>query len=512
LGDYFTRKYFYFKGMKRIASLYFFLLLLLLPAFSQNGKVYDDNENIRKAHQFIFALRPQSSENLLLEEEKTNPNNAYITFYRLYWDVIDLLTSNSIDKYKKTVPKLEGYVEKIENAPENARDYKLLLGEAKVYSGMLKVKYGSKFSGMVDCLKGYKLFESNKKEYPDFEPNDEIIGMFHIAVSFMPKFLRWGIKIFGISGDPVTGLKELSEFSKFAQGKPGLEEEAFLMTMGAYKLMGQDERAMKLIKEKKNGFNDIALLNYLISTICLESNDAETAITMLSNISMDKIETPFPPIYYLTGRAKLFRLDPDAQIPMKRFLKESDGPDFKKATLYNLACYSLAMGKIDDYKSYMKQVKENGREFSNRDIEAQYEAESTVPPNIHLMRAGLLIRGGYTERAKPELIKVENMTGLLLEEQVRFNYLSGEYNRLINNPAEAEKYYLKAINSGNEKALDSAHEAIVQLGLMKEKMGLKQEAEKYYHQCLQFKDNDSPYYDLYNNKAKAGLIRLSQSS
>jgi hypothetical protein len=160
----------------------------------------------------------------------------------------------------------------------------------------------------------------------------------------------------------------------------------------------------------------------------------------------------------------------------------------------------------------MKQVKANGRELTARDIEAQYESETTVPPNIHLMRAGLLIRGGFAERVIPELVKVENMTGLVLEEQVRFCYLSGEYNRLINNPVEAEKNYLKAINLGNEKALDSAHEAIVRLGLMKEKIGLKQEAEKYYRQCLQFKDNDSPYYDLFNNKAKAGLIRLSQSS
>ena len=284
------------------------------------------------------------------------------------------------------------------------------------------------------------------------------------------------------------------------------------MTMGAYKLMGQDELAMKLIKDRMNGFKDIVLLNYLAASICLESNEAETAIAMLSNISPDKLETPFPPIYYLTGRAKLFRLDPDVQIPMKRFLKESDGPDFKKATYYNLACSALTSGKTDEYTNYMKQVKVNGREFSNRDIEAQYESESVAIPNINLMRAGLLIRGGYAQRAWSELIKVQNVNGLTIEEQVRFYFLSGEYNRLIIKPVEAEQNYLKAINLGNAEGLDTAHEAIIQLGLMKEKIGSKSEAEKHYQQCLRFKDNNSPYFDLYNNKAKAGLIRLSQSS
>jgi hypothetical protein len=275
--------------------------------------------------------------------------------------------------------------------------------------------------------------------------------------------------------------------------------------------MGQDELAINLIKARMNGFRDIAVLNYLAATMCLESNEAETAITMLSNISAEKLETPFPPVFYLTGKAKLFRLDPDAYIPMQWFLNESKGPDFQKATLYNLACLALASGEKDEYLNYVNQVKARGRELSNRDIEAQYEAGSATIPNMYLMRAGLLIRGGYAQRALPELLNVQNMTNLTVEEQVRFHFLSGEYNRLINNPVEAENNYLKAINIGYEKGLDNSQYAIIQLGLMKEKNGLNQEAEKYFKQCLDYKTNDSPYADLYNNKAKAGLIRISNS-
>jgi hypothetical protein len=497
--------------MKRIVLMYFFLFSLIFPAISQTVKVYDNNENIKKAHQLIYALKTQTAEKLLQAEERDNPKNGYIVFYRFYAEVIDLVISNSPDKYKKVSTKLDEYISRIEKLPSNAPDYKMLLGEAKVYSGMLNVKYGSKLSGMLECLKGYKLLESNGKQYPEFEPNKKIPGIIHIAVSFMPKVLRWGIKILGIKGDPVTGLKELSDYSKFASGKPGMNEEAFLLTMGAFKIMGQDELAMKLIKSRMDGFKDIALLNYLAATMCLESNEAETAITMLSNISAEKLETPFPPIFYLTGKAKLFRLDPDAHIPMKRFLKESNGPDFQKATLYNLACLALASGEKDEYLNYINQVKVKGRELSNRDIEAEYEAESKALPNMYLMRAGLLIRGGYAQKAWPELLNVQNMSNLTIEEQVRFYFLSGEYNRLISNPVEAENNYLNAINIGSEKGLDNSQHAMIRLGLMKEKSGLNKEAEKYFKQCLDFKGNDSPYADLYNNKAKAGLIRISNS-
>jgi hypothetical protein len=497
--------------MKNFILLFIFQLTVVIPGISQSAGIYDNNENIRLAHQCIYALKMQTAEKLLQDEERSNPQNAYVVFYRFYAEVIDLIISNSPEKFKKASPKLDEYIGRIEKLPSNAPDYKMLFGEAKVYSGMLNVKYGSKFSGMLDCLKGYKLLESNGKQSPDFEPNKKIPGIIHIGVSFMPKVLRWAIKILGIKGDPVTGLKELSDYSKFARGKPGMNEEAFLLTMGAFKIMGQDELAINLIKARMNGFKDIALLNYLAATMCLESNEAETAITMLSNISAEKLETPFPPVFYLTGKAKLFRLDPDAHIPMQRFLNESKGPDFQKATLYNLACLALASGEKDEYLNYVNQVKARGRELSNRDIEAQYEAGSATIPNMYLTRAGLLIRGGYTQRALPELLNVQNMTNLTVEEQVRFHFLSGEYNRLINNPVEAENNYLKAINIGYEKGLDNSQYAIIQLGLMNEKNGLNQEAEKYFKQCLDYKTNDSPYADLYNNKAKAGLIRISNS-
>lgn len=496
--------------MKQILFISFLQLFLFFPVLSHADPFYDNNENIRRAHQDIYALKTQSAEKLLQAEEKINPNNAYITYSRFYSDVIDLIISNSPIKYKKITPKLEEYVRRLEEMPSNAPDYKMLLGESKVYSGMLKVKFGSKLSGMFECLKGIKLLESNKKEFPGFEPNSKLLGMVHISVAFMPKALQWGIKILGIKGDAVAGLKELSDYSKFAEGKPGMEEEAFLLTMGAFKVMGQDEMTMKLIKNRMNGFKDLAVLNYLAATICLESNEGELAIALLSNIIPEKLETPFPYFFYLSGKAKLFRLDDDALVPMNRFLETADGPDFQKATLYNLACFAVANGKTDDYLNDIKLIKQKGRDLFDRDLEASYESKKTVIPNYYLMRAGLLIRGGYSQKAESELLKVHYINTLTIDEQVWFYFLSGEYNRLINNQIEAEGNYLKAINTGNGKGLDNVQEAIVRVGLMKEKSGFKREAEKYFKQCLQFKDNNGPYSDLFNNRAKSGLIRLSQ--
>jgi len=490
------------------------LVLLILSVFRSVGfsiPVYDNNSNIRQAHQYLYALRTSSAEKILKAEEIKNPDNGYVTFYRLYSEIIRLTISNSPEQYRKSLPGLKEYIRKLEILPDNAPDYRLLLGEAKVYSGLLNVKYNSKLGGMLECLKGYNLLKDNAKKYPLFEPGKKITGIIQISVAFMPKILRWGIKLLGIKSDPRGGLKELADYSKYAKGKPGYEEEAFLFTMAAYKLMNQDEEAMHLIREKSKDFKEIALLNYIAATICLEANDTETTLLLLSNIKPEKLEIPFPPLLYLTGKAKLFRLDPDANIPLINYLNTSAGTDYIKATLYDLACFYIISGNIPEYQNYTAQVKTKGRELHNRDIEAAFEASKSDLPNIHLMRADLLVRGGYFRKAEDELSNIGDENAINNNEKVRFYYDSGECKRQRKLIRQAESAFLKAVALGNNTGDYIAQKALVESGLMMEKNGFTPEAIKYYNLCLQFKAVINPYSDLYNNKAKAGLIRLSLS-
>jgi len=474
-----------------------------------SNPAYDNNPNIRLAHQYLFSFRPKSAEKLLKAEELKNPENGYVTFYRLYSEVITLAISNSPEYFKKSSSALDSYVDRLKKLPDNAPDYRYLLGEAKVFTGLLNVKYDGKLSGLMDILKGYNLLEENAKKYPLFEPDDKIPGMIQIGVAFMPKLLRFGIKLLGIKSNPQAGLQKLSDFAKFAAGKPGYEEEAFLFTMASYKLMNQDEAAMKLIVENIGKFKETALLNYIAATICIEANEAETALLLLSNIETEKLEISFPPLKYLTGRAKLLRLDPKTDIPLKAYINESTGTDYLKATLYELACFYYISGNGAEYRNYLEQVKVRGRELHNRDIEAAFEADKKDLPNIYLMRADFLVRGGYTERAEDELHKVNNIALLNDNDKVLYYYLKGDCNRLRNLVKDAESDYLMAVAIGKRLECYIAQKSLVQAGLMMEKNGFKPEADKYYNLCLQFKAIDNPYSDLYNNKAKAGLIRLS---
>lgn len=494
---------------KRI-FIFIFLFLISFKLIGSSSSVYDNNPAIRQAHQYLYALRPLSAEKLLKQEEIKNPGNAYVIFYRMYSEMISLLISNSPDRYKKAIPKLNEYVAKLEKLPDNAPDYRLLLGDAKVLTGLLNVKYNNKFAGLIDCLKGYNLLEDNIKKYPQFRPDEKIPGIIKIGVAFMPPMLRWGSKLFGIKSNPQEGLKDLSDFAGFAKGKQGYDQESLLFMMAAYKLMNRPEAAMKMIKDNMDGFKEIVVLNFIAATVCLDANDAETALLLLSRIEPGKMELDLPQLLYLTGKAKLLRLDPDTDIPLIAYLKKSNGPDYMKATLYNLACFYYISGNTTKYRSYIEQVKTKGREFLSRDMEAAFEARQPGLPDINLMKADFLVKGGYYSKASSELSKALSNT-LSPDERVGYHYLKAECNRLGNLDKQAESEYLAAVSLGKSTGNHIAQKALVQAGLMMEENGLNSEAEKYYNQCLEFDATSNPYSDLYKNKAKAGLIRLSLS-
>jgi hypothetical protein len=499
-----------FKTEISYCILSFIILCVTNPTVFSNPN-YDNNSNIRLAHQNLYALRPFTVENILKAEELKNPDNAYIAYYRLYSEIITLIISNSAEEFRKREPVLDQYLKKLKELPDNTPDYRLLLGEAYVFTGLINVKYDNEISGFIDCIKGYKLLEDNAKKYPSFEPGYKMLGLIEIGVNFLPGVLQRGAKLFNIKSDPQEGLKRLNNFSEFAKGKPGYEEEALFFTLGAYRLMNREASAMKLINREMGNFKDIAILNFFAATVCVQANSVETAFTLLSKITPEKIEIDFPPLLFLKGKTKLMRLDQDADIALIGYLKLSSGSDYIKTVLYDLACFYYMSGNTKEYLAYIEKVKEEGREFLSRDLEAAYEARKPGFPNICMMRADFLIKGGYFLRAEEELFEIDNINTLKDSDKAYYHYLIGECYRLRNNVRQAESEYLNAVLIGKVSGNYIAQKALVNSGLMMEKNSLKNEAEKYYNSCLQFKASSNPYSDLYKNKARAGLIRISLS-
>jgi hypothetical protein len=497
--------------IKKFQVVLLFLCLLSVRNTAASSPYYDNNPNIRLAHRHLYELKLTSAERLLQTEEGINHLNGYITFYRLYGEIIALTISNSPDEFKKREPEIERHIRVLKSLPANTPEYRMLLGEAYIYEGLLNVKYENKFSGLIETVKGYNLLKDNEDEYPAFDADNKLLGLVQIAVAFMPRILKWGAKLFNIKSDPKEGLKNLERFSGFARGKPGYEEEAYLFRMTGYRLMNEEDDADRLIKDNLAHFRDIAVISLVASTVCVQANDAETGLELLSAIKPEELEIAFPQLQYMTAKAKLLRLDPDADIPMLLYLRSSSGTDYIKSMLYDLACFYFIEGDTTRYLNYIEQVNKKGREFLSRDAEALYEAGKPGLPVRNLLRADLLVRGGYYIRAEKELSQITNTGRLNDDDKAMYYFVRGECLRLRNLVRPAEREYSNSIVAGGSSGSYFAQKSLVYSGIMMEKNRMKKEAMNYYNSCLHFSAKNNPYSDFYKNKARAGLIRLSLS-
>ena len=90
--------------------------------------------------------------------------------------------------------------------------------------------------------------------------------------------------------------------------------------------------------------------------------------------------------------------------------------------LYDLACFYYISGNTTKYNYYLEQVKVQGREFLSRDMEAAYEARQACLPNIYLLKADLLVRGGYCSRANIELSRAYKYGLISADERLKYHY------------------------------------------------------------------------------------------
>ncbi|MCX6209010.1 MAG: tetratricopeptide repeat protein, partial [Bacteroidetes bacterium] len=147
-----------------------------------------------------------------------------------------------------------------------------------------------------------------------------------------------------------------------------------------------------------------------------------------------------------------------------------------------------------------------GNESTEADKQALKEAKQGKWWNVILLQSRLLNDGGYNNEALKNLQgkTIESFTSI--EEKLEFVYRLGRINDDLHKYDDAIKYYNQAIELGKERTEYYAARAALQIAMIYEKKGNKQQAINYYQQCIDMDDHD--YKNSLDQKAKSGIARL----
>jgi hypothetical protein len=483
-----------------------------LLSFSQYR--YDFNQNCRNAYNEIINLKFTAGKKLIEQEKSANPGNniPYLLDNYIYFLTVFIAEEKvTFDKYDDLKDNL---IDRLKEGDKSSPYYRYCLAQTYLQWAVARGKFKEYVTAALEINKAYRLLEENNSEHPDFLPNLINLGLLHTFIGTIPDNYSWVKKLIGIEGTIDQGVNEILKVLNASLTNKEMShykaECLFYLSFIQSNLSTNKQKALDYIKLIEADATSLRspLAIYAVSQIYSDNGLNDKAIELLLSRPAGDEYFPFYFLDYLTGLAKLHRLDPDADKYFFKFVINFKGINYIKDSYQKLAWYYLVNDNAAKYKEYMAKVLQYGNSVIDADIQAKREAERGVVPNIYLLRARLLCDGGYYDKALIAITGSKSTTGFLINsrDSLEFSYRIGRIYHEWGKTDNCIEFYNRTIENGSESPYYFAANSALQLGLIYEKKNDFTKAVHYY-ELAQSMENEE-YRNSINQKAKAGIHRI----
>ncbi len=492
-----------------------FILFTLLLFFSNSfGQyIYDFNPNCVKAYSDIINLKFEAGKKLIEQEKIAHPDNNIPYLLENYIYFLTVFIAEEEKDFNKYDKLKDGIIDRLKAGDQNSPYFRYCLAQVNLQWSVARVKFKEYTTATLEINKAYRLLIENNKQFPEFLPNLINLGMMHTLIGTVPDNYNWVKKLVGVEGTIDQGVGEILKVLNAAVTQKEYShykaECLFYLSFIQINLTTNRQKALdyiKLIENDSAGLkNPLAI--YSVSRIYSDNGLNDKAIDLLLSRPMGDEYFPFYFLDYLTGIAKLNRLDSDSYKYLFKYVINFKGVNYIKDSYQKIAWYYLVNENMDKYHEYITKVNQYGSSVVDADIQAEREATNNIVPNVYLLKARLLFDGGYYEKALAAITSSKT-TGFLKnsKDSLEFSYRIGRIYHEWGKTETAIPFYLKTVEDGSKSTYYFAANAALQLGIIYEKKEDFIKAAEYY-ELAQSMDNKE-YKNSINQKAKAGLNRI----
>jgi len=484
--------------------LWFLISILSIPAFGQ----YEYSPSCVRAHALVTSLKFEEAR-LVLDSVKTNdPENLVPVLLENYIDFLTIIVGENEVVFDSLKHHLPERIDRLKDGDKESPWYRSMIAQVYLQWAFARVKFGEYFTAGREIRRAFLLLEENQEYHPGFLPDKVGLGIMHALIGTIPDNYRWIAGLFSMEGSVELGRAELVDVLQRANGEgcPYLRDEAlFFLSFVELNLQADKLKAQELLPYYGENTSENLMLVFSKAKILMHTAHNDEAIDLLLSRQRGEEYYPFYYLEFLTGLAKLHRLDKDASTYFLRFTANFKGNAYVKEAYQKLAWHWLLQGQADKYHDYMQKVTRYGNDFADGDKQALAEAESGRVPNPCLLRARLLYDGGYYFEAD-SILEHLDCTLETDREYVEFPYRKGRIAHARGNYPAALQWYDEAISKGKEMPYYFAANAALQAGNIHEMNESYDLAESYYKRCIKMPNRE--YRRSMHQKAKAGLNRL----
>lgn len=488
------------------------LVLLWLTAYGfahANKPVYDFNATCRQAYKEIVQLRLEPAQQLLEKEKAQNPGNLIPHLLENYIDFFILFFNEDPQEFERRKNNRDKRLQLLNGGPAQSPFYRYAKAVLYFQWAAIEVKMGSRWDGGWDFRRSYLQIKANAADFPNFAPNEMFMGAMQTVAGTIPQGYQWLASILGINGSISKGMAKLENFvhGKGAWQSLFREEAIFYYCYLKFHLLNQKQEVMEFIRRQSLDVTHNHLFAYMAANLAVNSQRAAYAETIL----MQRSKAPgYYPLHIWdleTGVAKLYRLDPEAEIYLQRFLQQFKGRYYVKDALLRLAWFYYLRGNTSRAEAYKAQIPLRGSNDTDADKHALKEATKAGWPDTLLLRSRLLNDGGYHREALQVLLRKQPSDYQLPVQQVEYIYRLARIRDDMGDTAAAIRHYQEAYHKGRELKEYFAARAALQLGYIYENRRQCAMAITWFNRCMALSGHD--FKNSLDQRAKAGIARCT---
>lgn len=493
------------------------LLTIFLCLVLSCGKASDLvlTQDYRDAYMEILRLRFDNAMLIINREKHSNPANVSYAYLQNYIDFLKVLISEEEHNFDTFFKNKPSRVKLILTVDRSSPWYLYSQAQMNLQSGIIFVKSGDYLKAALDIKKAYHQFVENDKRFPDFKPNKAGLGLLHIIIGSIPDSFKWIPGLLNMEGNINRGLKELHSIlsnNKMDESFPYLFNEClFITSFVTYNLAVNESNTfifLNIIKSERveSEIKKNPLLIYAIASFYAHQGLNDKALSLLTNRPSDLSYYSFHYLDYLTGEAKLNKLDKNARTYFLRYIANFKGKYYIKAAYQRIAWSYLLENNFNEYRKNISRIELFGSEDMESDKEAVTEARKNKIPNTELLKARLLFDGGYYHRAA-QILHTTKTDAFTLQEMVEYSYRQARIQHKLGNLSKAKELYHNTYKKGRNLPEYYAANSLLNLGNIYEQERNLKLAMVCYKECLKLDFTEYRYSIL--QKAKAGVNRLS---
>jgi len=477
-------------------------ILVIIIIFSLSNKVhanYDVNENCKNAWMLLMDLEIEKAKELLAEEISHNPENYYAYYLDQTCDAYKLLINSGEVEYEAFIDDYYKKREIMDGKDEDLPYYLACYSEMELQVGIFNIINGSMFSGLRKAYSAYKNVYRNLELYPDFKPSLKLDGFFNVAIANMPPFVSWAAAFFGVYGDLDYGFSTLNENYISQKDIRGINAESALYIILVAKINKTPELVYDFTNSLDSSIYQTFIHSYFRANIAYRIGKNEEALKSLQQIDISENSFADNIYSYMKGKILLRKLDSNAGYYLSRYLSHLKKREYIKEMNFKLALFYLINNDTLEYLNHCEIVRNEGKDVQERDREAIYDASLDYFPDINLVKARLLLDGGYFDEFQIALKSFEENNNGLFAYKLEYHFLKGRFEASNANNKVAISEFKKVIEMGEDSDYYFASEAALRLGTIYEKMGKPDLAKEYYEKSIKLYKND--YYEYIEDKA-----------